>query len=82
MPVVVNPSKSGSKSVVVLPLLLIAEFPNNNSKSIPVWPIESPAGLFDIVGALDKRLRVKTPLIVPKVGLNNGVIVEALSAFL
>ena len=68
--------------MVVLPLLLIEEFPNNNSKSIPVWPIESPEGLLEIVGALDNLLSVKAPLIVPKVGLNNGVIVEELSAFL
>ena len=47
---------------------------------MPVWPIESPEGLLEIVGALDKRLRVKAPLIVPKVGLNNGVI-SLLSVF-
>ena len=66
---------------MVFPLLLIAEFPRVSSKSIPVLPIDNPVGLLEIVGALDKRLRVKAPLIVPKEGLNNGVIVES-SVFL
>ena len=67
---------------MVLPLLSIAELPSNSSKLIPVWPIDNPAGLSAIVGAVARRLRVKAPLTVPKVGLNNGVTVAESSAFL
>ena len=60
---------------MVLPILLIAESPSESAKSIPVLPIDNPTGLFVMVGSSEILLRVKAPSIVPKEGLNNGVII-------
>ena len=53
---VVRPSIRAERSVLILPLLLIAEFPKVKEKSRPVLPIESPLGLLVKLGSELRRV--------------------------